>query len=417
MRLLTKRHLRLDVSSWASSRAVAGVLTSVAVLGAANAAESAGAARSASVADAVGATRGACQPVWPRWAQFKHDFVSPDGRVIDVGSADERTVSEGQSYGLFFALVADDREAFDTILRWTENNLAQGDLTAHLPAWLWGHAKDGHWAVLDANSASDADLWIAYALLEAGRLWQERSYTARGTVLAKRVLDEEAATLPGLGLTLLPGPVGFHPAPTTWRLNPSYMPLQVIRGIGARLTDDARWPRLAASAAKVLRETAPRGFVPDWVLYRSGRGFTSGPEAPAQGSYDAIRVYLWAGMLDSHADGAADLVARFSPFAQYIATHGAPPEKIDTATAAPGDHLGNAGFSAAAVPFLAARGQSALTDAQAARVDELDAQHAPGYYTSVLTLFGLGWREGRYRFAPDGTLDVRWSGPCGAGAR
>ncbi|MEK7927443.1 glycosyl hydrolase family 8, partial [Burkholderia contaminans] len=125
---------------------------------------------------------------------------SADGRVIDVGSDDSRTVSEGQAYGLFFALVANDRRMFDTILAWTENNLAQGDLSAHLPAWLWGRAPDGAWRVLDANAASDADLWIAYALVEAGRLWHERSYTARGALLAKRVLDVETATVPGLGL-------------------------------------------------------------------------------------------------------------------------------------------------------------------------------------------------------------------------
>lgn len=140
--------------------------------------------------------------------RVQRDFISADGRVIDVGSADSRTVSEGQAYGLFFALVANDRRMFDTILAWTENNLAQGDLSAHLPAWLWGRAPDGAWRVLDANPASDADLWIAYALVEAGRLWRERSYTARGALLAKRVLDAETATVPGLGLTLLPGRPG-----------------------------------------------------------------------------------------------------------------------------------------------------------------------------------------------------------------
>ncbi|WP_239668556.1 glycosyl hydrolase family 8, partial [Burkholderia cenocepacia] len=81
-------------------------------------------------ADAAGA---GCSVAWPRWDAFKRDFISADGRVIDVGSADSRTVSEGQAYGLFFALVANDRRMFDTILAWTENNLAQGDLSAHLP--------------------------------------------------------------------------------------------------------------------------------------------------------------------------------------------------------------------------------------------------------------------------------------------
>ncbi|MGF6295284.1 cellulose synthase complex periplasmic endoglucanase BcsZ [Paraburkholderia youngii] len=351
---------------------------------------------------------------WPRWQQFKRDFLSADGRVIDVGSSDERTVSEGQSYALFFALVANDRAAFDTILRWTEQHLAQGDLTARLPAWLWGRSSDGNWAVLDANASSDADLWIAYALLEAGDAWRERSYTARGAVLARRVLDEETANAPGLGLTLLPGPVGFHPDADVWRVNPSYMPPQVLRGLATRLPDDPRWPRLLASTSRILVDTAPHGFSPDWALYRANRGFAPDAETHAESAYNAIRVYLWAGMLDRSDPLAPTLLARFAPFADFIAAHGAPPEKVDATNGRAGINMGNAGFSAAAVPFLDARGQRALADAQIARVAALDSESAAGYYTSVLSLFALGWREGRYRFAADGTLDPHRSTSCRA---
>ncbi|CAB3778104.1 cellulose synthase complex periplasmic endoglucanase BcsZ [Paraburkholderia fynbosensis] len=354
---------------------------------------------------------------WPRWQQFKRDFMSADGRVIDVGSTDSRTVSEGQSYALFFALVANDRAAFDTILRWTEQHLAQGDLTAHLPAWLWGRADDGQWKVLDANASSDADLWIAYALLEAGHAWHERSYTARGAVLAKRVLDEETASMAGLGLTLLPGPVGFHPAADVWRVNPSYSPPQVLRGIATRLPDDARWMRLLASSRRVLTDTAPRGFAPDWALYRAKQGFAPDPQSQAESAYNAIRVYLWAGMLDPRDPLASTLLAHFAPFADFIAAHGAPPERVDTTTGAVGENMGNAGFSAAAAPFLDARGEHALADAQIARAAQLDRETPAGYYSSVLSLFALGWRDGRYRFAADGTLDLRWSSPCRASAQ
>ncbi|MGF6815015.1 endo-1,4-beta-D-glucanase Y [Paraburkholderia atlantica] len=351
---------------------------------------------------------------WPRWQQFKRDFLSADGRVIDVGSSDERTVSEGQSYALFFALVANDRAAFDTILRWTEQHLSQGDLTARLPAWLWGRSSDGNWAVLDANASSDADLWIAYALLEAGDAWRERSYTARGAVLARRVLNEETANAPGLGLTLLPGPAGFHPEADVWRVNPSYMPPQVLRGLATRLPDDPRWPRLLASTSRILIDTAPQGFSPDWALYRANRGFAPDAETHAESAYNAIRVYLWAGMLDRRDPLAPTLLARFAPFANFIAAHGAPPETVDATNGRAGINMGNAGFSAAAVPFLDARGQPALADAQIARAAALDRETAAGYYTSVLSLFALGWREGRYRFAADGTLDPHWSTSCRA---
>jgi endoglucanase len=410
------------VASVALMSAMTSAMTSGAALAAQTRTDAAnGVASVASATSATSATNPtstACTASpWPRWQQFKRDFLSADGRVIDVGSADSRTVSEGQSYALFFALVANDRPAFDTILHWTEQHLAQGDLTAHLPAWLWGRADDGEWKVLDANASSDADLWTAYALLEAGRAWHERSYTARGAVLAKRVLDEETANVPGLGLTLLPGPAGFHPSADVWRVNPSYSPPQVLRGLATRLPDDARWTRLIDSTGRMLSATAPHGFAPDWALYRAKHGFAPDQQTQAESAYNAIRVYLWAGMLDPRDPLAPTLLAKYAPFASFIAAHDAPPEKVDTTSGNAGPNMGNAGFSAAAVPFLDARGEHALADAQIARADTLNRATPIGYYSSVLSLFALGWRDGRYRFAVDGSLEPQWSSPCRVAAQ
>lgn len=94
---------------------------------------------------------------WPAWEQFKKDYISQEGRVIDPSDARKITTSEGQSYGMFFALAANDRAAFDNLLDWTQNNLAQGSLKEHLPAWLWGKKENTKWEVLDSNSASDLD--------------------------------------------------------------------------------------------------------------------------------------------------------------------------------------------------------------------------------------------------------------------
>jgi endoglucanase len=212
--------------------------------------------------------------------------------------------------------------------------------------------------------------------------------------------------------------VGFHPAPDVWRVNPSYSPPQVIRGIGTRLPDDARWSRLLASTGRVLLDTAPHGFAPDWALYRARQGFAPDTQTQAESAYNAIRVYLWAGMLDTRDPLARSLLTRLAPFAGFIATHAAPPEKVDTTNGRRiGTNMGNAGFSAAAVPFLDARGERALGDAQMARMQQLDRETPAGYYTSVLSLFALGWHEDRYRFAADGTLNLRWSVPCGIASR
>ena len=70
---------------------------------------------------------------WPAWEQFKKDYISQEGRVIDPSDARKITTSEGQSYGMFFALAANDRAAFDNLLDWTQNNLAQGSLKENCP--------------------------------------------------------------------------------------------------------------------------------------------------------------------------------------------------------------------------------------------------------------------------------------------
>ncbi|AJC16963.1 cellulose synthase complex periplasmic endoglucanase BcsZ [Pandoraea sputorum] len=354
----------------------------------------------------------ACPPVdWASWTRFKAGFLSDDGRVVDHSMADQRTVSEGQAYALTFAVIANDRATFDKVLDWTVDNLAQGDLTAHLPAWLWGKKDDGQWGVLDSNPASDADMWIAYALGEAGRLWNVRRYTALGALVARRIASEETDFIPGLGRTLLPAPVGFHPAKDLWRLNPSYVPMQVVRRL-AGLFPESGWGQLITSSLKQITLTAPPlGFAPEWAMYRAGRGFDIDPETQGEGSYNAIRVYLWAGMLAPGSDDFRALMHSFPGMLKYVAAHGAPPERVNTRDGT-AKQEGGSGFSAALVPLLQAVGDTALARAQAERARSLDAQSPPGYYSSVLSLFGLGWHEARFRFAADGTLQVPWEAVC-----
>lgn len=370
-------------------------------------------------AAAVPAQAATC--AWSDWDNFRRTLLSADGRVIDASTDDKVTVSEGQAYGLFFALVANDRATFDKLLAWTENNLAQGDLIAHLPAWIWGRipadkAKDGKetWGVIDTNSASDADLWMAYTLLEAGRLWNERRFTALGTLMARRIVREETASMRGLGRTVLPGPVGFALADGRWRVNPSYVPLQVMRRLARLLPDEPGWDQLAASSLRVIVETAPRGFSPDWAEYDNSRGFLPDSATRAESAYNAIRVYLWAGLLAADDPQRARVLQQFVPLADYVAANGHPPERVDTQTGQPGPNAGNAGFSAAVAPYLAALGRADQARAQVRRTRELAAREPLGYYSQALALFGLGYLDGLYRFAGDGALLPAWKSGCPA---
>ncbi|MBM3074288.1 cellulose synthase complex periplasmic endoglucanase BcsZ [Lelliottia sp. RWM.1] len=345
--------------------------------------------------------RAAC--TWPVWEQFKQDYISEGGRVIDPSDARKITTSEGQSYALFFALAANDPKAFDLLLTWTRDNLAQGDLQQHLPAWLWGQKGKETWTVLDANSASDADIWIAWSLLEAGRLWKKPNYTSMGKALLKRIASEEVVKVPGLGSMLLPGKIGFAET-DAWRFNPSYLPPQFAHYF---TRFGAPWTALRETNQRLLLETAPKGFSPDWVQYRKNKGWQLNQAASLVGSYDAIRVYLWVGMMNDNDPQKARLLARFQPMATVTTKQGVPPEKVDVAS---GKRTGKGpvGFSASLLPFIQNRDAQAVQRQRVA--DNFPDNNA--YYSYVLTLFGQGWDQHRFRFTAKGELIPDWGQEC-----
>jgi endo-1,4-beta-D-glucanase Y len=358
---------------------------------------------------------GAEKPVgWPLWEAYLQHFVQQDGRVIDRGN-NQVTTSEGQAYSLFFALVANDRARFDGLLNWTQNNLAGGDLRRQLPAWQWGAQASGQWGVLDPNPASDADMWLAYTLLQAGTLWQEPRYASLGLSLLARIKAEEVFLLPGLGAMLLPAPAGFAIGTDTWRINPSYLTPQLLRAF-AQADPAGPWQGIAGILPEMLRAASPRGFVPDWVDYQAGKGWVAasaqGQSQAAIGSYDAIRVYLWVGMLDD-ADPLKPLLLNAVPgMRNYLRKNFlVPMEKIHTRNGL-GNGIGPPGFSAALLPYLQAFQENNLLGRQKQRLQQDNAGALAGanaqYYDQILVLFGLGAIEKRFRFDVRGQLIPAW---------
>jgi endoglucanase len=325
------------------------------------------------------------------------------------------TTSEGQSYALFFALVNNDRDLFKKVLSWTEFNLAKGNLAANLPAWKWGKTNDGQWKILDSNSASDSDLWIAYDLLEAGRLWQIPDYTFKGNQLLNLVVQKEVSELEGLGPMLLPAPFGFEIDKNSWRLNPSYSPLQLFRAFESQGIPGP-WTALIKNTVKMISESTPHGFAPDWLVYEKSRGFALDPDKGAVGSHDAIRTYLWAGMLHDDDPYKATISVRLNGPIRYWNANGWLPLKVDVWKATYATGIGTPGFFGAILPEVVAMGR--LEDITRLR-SQISSYLKGGlygdpatYYDQNLLLFALGYADGRYSFEVDGKLKPKWIEKC-----
>lgn len=337
---------------------------------------------------------------WSDWATFQQMMLSEQGRVIDASDPRQITTSEGQSYAMFFALVNNEPLLFRRLVRWTEDHLAQGDLTAHLPAWLWGQKPDNTWGVLDSNTASDSNLWIAYTLLEAGRLWHERSYSVQGHLMLKRMAQEEVLDIPDFGYVLMPGQYGFS-GEHSWRLNPSYVPPQLLARI-AQEQPIHPWAELLENTPRFLLETSPLGLAPDWVT-RTQKDWSYQRADEKVGSYDAIRVYLWIGMLHPDSLHSSALKAHFKQGLLSLQPQILPAEKIAILQGT-AEGLGPAGFSAALLPLLSDTPSAAL---QRQRI-QYTPMHTLGYYNQALMLFGQGWDDKRYFFDQHGYLVPVW---------
>ena len=341
---------------------------------------------------------------WPAWDGFKSAFVSDDGRVIDRSQEDLRTVSEGQSYALFFALVAQDKKAFDAVLQWTENNLSAGDLGKQLPAWIWGK-KGESWGVIDANSASDADLWIAYALLEASRVWCNPGYADKARALGDLILNQESMEVSGLGLSILPGHTGFVLDNGAVKLNPSYLPPFMMARFANAWADDTRWAQVYLASQKLLLDTGRTGQYPDWVLYNNGE--MSLPEDEQRGDYDAIRTYLWIAMSSESDPTTAPLLRQLSPLTALLLKRQNMPEWFEPQSGKFSATRGPAGFQAAMAPLLQTMGMPELAKkfhAQSLKTQSKESWLKYGYYNGALSLFAQGYMDKFYRFNSLGEL-------------
>ena len=217
------------------------------------------------------------------WDTFKQGFVEAEGRVVDTGQA-RISHSEGQGFGMLFAVHYDDRPTFERLWQWTQKNLQVRDDA--LLAWKW-EAQRG---VTDRNNATDGDLLVAWALVRASEKWRVPEYGSAG----KRIAQEVRAKLVkrvAHGMVLVPGVEGFD-KPDGLTINLSYWVFPAFRDL-ARVDPAPEWEELPRSGIAILGYSyfGRWRLPPDWL--KLGERVTPGGPPPERFGYDAVRIPVY----------------------------------------------------------------------------------------------------------------------------
>jgi endoglucanase len=276
------------------------------------------------------------------WVNFRQRFVADVGRVIDTGNHNI-SHSEGQGYGLLFALAHNARDDFERIWNWTRQTMQQRP-DDKLLSWRWVPTEGGH--IADINNATDGDILVAWALLRAAAQWRVPAYAAAAQEILADVKRLSIFAGDDAQKWLLPGTQGFvHKGIVT--LNPSYFLFPAFQAFAAA-DNDPTWAELSQSSLGLLARArfGRWQLPPDWLTVAVGTPPQLAKDIPTKGAppefgWNALRVPLnlvWGGYSDPW------YLEPFDRFWKTARTDGLPAPTVNLSTGAMPEYPGPLGL-------------------------------------------------------------------------
>jgi endoglucanase len=229
------------------------------------------------------------------WQRYQTYFIR-QGRVIDTANQNI-SHSEGQGYAMLFAVVAEDRQAFTQLWRWTKHHLQRSD---YLFSWKYVPCpSDDHQCVVDPNNATDGDILIAWSLLAAAKQWRQPTYGTEAINIIRAIREQTIRRRFGYQI-ILPGVYGFDTQHHT-QLNLSYWIFPALKTFG-HITGDLIWDEVYQSGLSLLHQ-ARFGIwhlPPDWVMLTKD-GLSLRDTVSQEYGYNACRIPLYL-LLDKQLD-------------------------------------------------------------------------------------------------------------------
>lgn len=301
------------------------------------------------------------------YIDWKNKYAVIQGETAKVVRPEQGNdeVSEGIGYGLILAVHAQDMDLFNKFWNEAKTHFNQNGLMS------WRINTDGN--VPDSDSATDADLDMAYALLVAGK--NDEATGLINTILEHEVEKDTFVLKPGDGW-------GGSSATAPSYFSPAYF------DIFSRVTNNPNWNNVAAKCREIIDKVQQKmggletGLVPDWCT-------VEGEAVPDQNntySYNACRfpwrqaMVFGMGITDSlvitHANAQMNKINNF-----ILNTE---PSKIVDGYKINGEPVGIYHNNAFVGTFAAASWNSSNLDFQKMMFEELVKTQPDSYFSHSL---------------------------------
>lgn len=241
------------------------------------------------------------------WERYASQFYQ-DGRIVDTGNQSV-SHSEGQGYGMLFAVEADDKDRFRAMWQWSKKNLQRDDA---LFSWRYRPCDSSDRSCIDdPNNASDGDILIAWALVRAADKWQSKQYREDAILILnaiKQKLIKERFNM----IVLLPGEYGFDTTSNT-EINLSYWVFPAFEAF-FELTSDPIWQQLNSSGKTLVNQSkfSQWQLPPDWVRV-TNQGVSLENTQTQEYGFNAVRVPLQLAWVKD-SQNTTSLIAPFIRF-------------------------------------------------------------------------------------------------------
>jgi endoglucanase len=240
------------------------------------------------------------------WDNYKTEYIDAKYfRTIDK-QQNNITTSEGQAYSMFISSWLGDKLTFENSWNWTKDNLKRSGSNSF--GWKWGLKSDGSYGLLTDiggdNTATDADIDMAYSLLIAHKKWddKENKYLKEAQLLIADIWKNEVILTQNGRYVLAANNLEKLYNKRQIVVNPSYISPYAFREF-AKIDPANNWEQLVTDSYYLLNlnsdtnvgKGVSTGLPSDWILLNVDTFTIILPDGKttnltANYGYDAARV-------------------------------------------------------------------------------------------------------------------------------